>query len=119
LVDAFVKNFQATYKRPVGIEELHHCQQKPKESMRMYIGRFTKLLNAAEYVFVDREIDAFSDGIRRESYIEELGRKKPKTITKLMEIANSWADGEDHVRKSRPRSDDEDDDQQRHDSGHR
>lgn len=119
LVDAFVKNFQATYKRPVGIEELHHCQQKPKESMRTYIGRFTKLLNAAEYVFVDREMDAFSDGIRRESYIEELGRKKPKTITKLMEIANSWADGEDHVRKSRPRSDDEDDDQQRHDSGHR
>ena len=87
--------------------------------MRAYIGRFTKLLNTAEDFSVDREIDAFSDSIRRESYIEELGRKKPKTITKLMEIANSWADGEDHVRKPRPRSDDEDDDQQRHDSGHR
>ncbi|KAK1684856.1 hypothetical protein QYE76_045704 [Lolium multiflorum] len=96
LVDAFVANFQATYKRPVGIEELRHCQQKPKESMRAYIGRFTKLLNAAEDVSVDRAIDAFSDGIRRETYIEELGRKKPKTITKLMEIANSWADGEDN-----------------------
>ncbi|KAK1612189.1 hypothetical protein QYE76_035862 [Lolium multiflorum] len=99
LVEAFVANFQATYKRPVGIEELRHCQQKQKESMRAYIGRFTKLLNAAEDVSVDRAIDAFSDGIRRESYIEELGRKKPKTITKLMEIANSWADGEDNVRK--------------------
>ncbi|KAK1661028.1 hypothetical protein QYE76_049187 [Lolium multiflorum] len=96
LVDAFVANFQATYKRPVGIEELRHCQQKQKESMRAYIGRFTKLLNAAEDVSVDRAIDAFSDGIRRESYIEELGRKKPKTITKLMEIANSWANGEDN-----------------------
>ncbi|KAK1612933.1 hypothetical protein QYE76_036606 [Lolium multiflorum] len=89
LVDAFVANFQATYKRPVGIEELRHCQQKQKESKRAYIGRFTKLLNAAEDVSVDRAIDAFSDGIRRETYIEELGRKKPKTITKLMEIANS------------------------------
>ncbi|KAK1662060.1 hypothetical protein QYE76_050219 [Lolium multiflorum] len=96
LVDAFVANFQATYKRPVGIEELRNCQQKQKESMRSYIGRFTKLLNAAEDVSVDRAIDAFSDGVRRESYIEELGRKKPKTITKLMEIANSWADGEDN-----------------------
>ncbi|KAK1611617.1 hypothetical protein QYE76_035290 [Lolium multiflorum] len=96
LVDAFVANFQATYKRPVGIEELRHCQQKQKESMRAYIGRFTKLLNAAEDVSVDRAFDAFSDGIRRETYIEELGRKKPKTITKLMEIANSWADGEDN-----------------------
>lgn len=59
------------------------------------------------------------DGIRWESYIEELGRKKPKTITKLMEIANSWADEEDHVRKPRSRSDDEDDDQPRHNSGNR
>jgi hypothetical protein len=76
-------------------------------------------LNAAEDVSVDREIDAFSDGIRRESYIEELGRKKPKTITKLMEIANSWADGEDNVRKPRPRSDDEDDNHPRNVSGNR
>ncbi|KAK1612083.1 hypothetical protein QYE76_035756 [Lolium multiflorum] len=119
LVDAFVANFQATYKRPVGIEELRNCRQKQKESMRSYIGRFTKLLNAAEDVSVDRAIDAFSDGVQRESYIEELGRKKPKTITKLMEIANSWADGEDNVRKPRQRSDDEDDDQPKHDSGGR
>ncbi|KAK1643450.1 hypothetical protein QYE76_061255 [Lolium multiflorum] len=93
LVDTFVANFQATYKRPVGIEELRNCRQKQKESMRSYIGRFTKLLNDAEDVSVDRAIDDFSDGVQRESYIEELGRKKPKTITKLMEIANSWADG--------------------------
>jgi hypothetical protein len=35
-----------------------------------------------------------------------------------MELSNSWADGEDHVRKPRPCSDDKDDDQ-KHDSGHR
>ncbi|KAK1680819.1 hypothetical protein QYE76_041667 [Lolium multiflorum] len=119
LVDAFVANFQATYKRPVVIEELRNCRQKQKESMRSYIGRFTKLLNAAEDVSVDRAIDAFSDGVQRESYIEELGRKKPKTITKLMEIANSWADGEDNVRRPRQHSDDENDDQLKHDSGGR
>ena len=70
--------------------------------MRAYVARFTKLLNSAVNVSVDRTIDAFSDGIRRERYIEELGRRKPKTITELMEIANSWIDGEDHVRKPRP-----------------
>jgi hypothetical protein len=36
-----------------------------------------------------------------------------------MEIVNSWVDGEDHVRKPRPRSDGEDDDQPRHDSSNR
>jgi hypothetical protein len=86
--------------------------------MRSYIGHFTKLLNVAKDVSIDRAIDAFSDGIPRESYIEELGQKKPKTITKIMEIANTWVDGEDHVRKPRPRNDDEDDDH-KHDSGHR
>jgi hypothetical protein len=35
-----------------------------------------------------------------------------------MEIANSWADGEDHVRKPRPRSDDEEDDH-KNNTGHR
>jgi hypothetical protein len=65
LVDAFVKNFQPTYKRPVGIEELRQCHQKPKESMRAYIGHFTKLLNVAEEVSVDGAINTFSDGIRR------------------------------------------------------
>jgi hypothetical protein len=94
----------------VGIEELRQCSQKQKESMRSYIRRFTKLLNVAKYVSIDRAIDAFSDSIRRESYVEELGHLKPKTITKLMEIANSWADGEDHVRKPRPRNDDNEDD---------
>jgi hypothetical protein len=51
--------------------------------MRSYIGRFTKLLNAAEDVSVHRAIDAFSDGIRRESYIEELGRKKQKNHNQI------------------------------------
>jgi hypothetical protein len=110
LIDAFMKNFQATYKRHIGMEELRQCHQKPKELMHSYIGRFTKLMNAAEDVSVDRAIDAFSDGIRRESYVKELDRKKSKTITKLMELANSWADGEDHVQKPSPRNDDEEDD---------
>ena len=60
-----MKNFQATYKRPIGIDELRNCIQKQGELMRTYIARFTKLLNAAVNVFIDRAIDAFSDGIRR------------------------------------------------------
>jgi hypothetical protein len=71
LVDALIKNFQATYKRPVGIEELRHYQQKSRESMRTYIGLFTKLLEVGEDVSVDRAINAFSDDIPRKSYIED------------------------------------------------
>ena len=37
LVEAFVKNFQATHKRPIGIDELWNCIQKQGEPMRTYI----------------------------------------------------------------------------------
>jgi hypothetical protein len=65
LVDAFVMNFWATCKRPIGIDELRQCHQKPTESVQTYIGHLTKLLIVAEDVSVDRAIDTFSDGIRR------------------------------------------------------
>lgn len=103
----------------MGIDDLRQCRQKPDESMRSYVSRFTKILNAAVNVSVDRAIDVFNDGIRRETHIEELGRRKPKTITELMEIANGWADGEDHARRSRPRSDDDDDSRRHKDSSKR
>ena len=56
----------------------------------------------------ERAIDAFTNEVRRRELKEELGRKRPKTIVRLMEIANSWADGEDAVSNTRRRSDDED-----------
>src|SRR4051794_1150178 len=116
LVDTFVKNFSATFKRPVGIEQLRNCKQKSKESMRSYLSRFTKFLNRAVVVSADRAIDAFSEGIRRERHIEELGRLKPKSMDVLMEIANGWADGEDQILRLQPRSDDEDEETHPRDS---
>src|SRR3954470_7740594 len=74
-------------------------------------------MNVAVGVSSDRAIDAFSDGIRWERHIEELGRLKPKSMDALMEIANGWADGEDHILWLRPRSDDEDDETHPRDSG--
>src|SRR3954453_24101793 len=102
LVDTFVKNFSATFKRPVGIEQLRSCKQKSNESMRSYLSRFTKLLNAAAGVSADRAIDAFSEVIRRKRHIEELGRLKPKSMDVLMEIANGWANGEDQILRLDP-----------------
>src|SRR4051812_34531301 len=83
------QNFQATYKRPAGIDELRQCNQRKDEPMRSYVARFTKILNEAVSILVDRAVDAFSEGIRRESHFEE-----------LVEIANGWADGEDLARRS-------------------
>src|SRR6266567_9601678 len=76
--------------------------------MRAYIQRWSTIRNAAVSISDERVIDAFHDGIRRKDFIEELGKKNPKTVAKLMEIANKWADGEDALHNKRHRSPEED-----------
>ena len=42
LVNTFLGNFQGTYVRPGNSWDLQGCQQKPNESLRDYIQRFSK-----------------------------------------------------------------------------
>jgi hypothetical protein len=111
LKESFVRYFKTTYKRPEGIEALRSCKQKSGETMRAYINRGSNLRSTLEGVSEERAIDAFSAGITRKEFIEELGRTRPKTVADMMETALKWADGEDSLRNSRARSpnDDRDD----------
>lgn len=88
--------------------------QKKNEPVHSYIQRFSKLLNSAEDVSVDRVIDAFDHGLIRVDFQEDLGQRNPKTIAQLMNLANKWADGEDHIRRQRARSVDDDDADHKH-----
>jgi hypothetical protein len=49
--------------------------------------------NSAEDVSDEQAIDAFSAGLRHSDLVEELGRTRPKTVSKLIEIASRFADG--------------------------
>jgi hypothetical protein len=49
---------------------------------------------------------------------EELGRLKAKSISQLMDIANRWAYGEDHVKTSWAHSPDDEDANPRYSPGH-
>jgi hypothetical protein len=60
--------------------------------------------NSAEDVSDERAIDAFLAGLRRSDLVEEVGRKKPRIVSELMEIANKFADGEDAYNNKRGRS---------------
>jgi hypothetical protein len=58
----------------------------------------------AEDISDERAIDAFSAGLHRSDLVEEVGRTKPRTVSKLMEVANRFADGEDAYNNKRGRS---------------
>jgi hypothetical protein len=43
----------------------------------------------------ERTVDAIINGLRRQDFIEETGRINPNKVSKLMDIANMFVDGED------------------------
>src|SRR3954462_62304 len=95
---AFIENFKSTYKRPASLEELRACKQGTRETLRAYIQRWTILKNSAVDISYESTIDAFRRGLQRIEFKEQLGQMKVRTLARLLELANNWADGEDSVR---------------------
>ena len=56
------------------------------------------LKNSAEDISDESAIDAFRRGLQRVEFKEQLRQMKVRTLARLLELANSWADGEDSVR---------------------
>src|ERR1041385_8975571 len=96
--EAFIENFKSTYKRPTSLEELRACKQGTRETLQAYIQRWTILKNSAEDISDESAIDALRRGLKRIVFKEQLGQMKVRTLARLLEQANSWADGEDFVR---------------------
>jgi hypothetical protein len=101
LESQFARNFCSTYKRPASLEEIKSCVQKKDETLRSYIQCWSVIKNLAEDVSDERAIDAFSVGLHRSDLVEEIGRTNPRTVSKLMEVANRFADGEDAYNNKR------------------
>jgi hypothetical protein len=72
--------------------------------LRSYIQRWSVIKNLAKDISDERAIDAFSAGLRRSDLMEEIGRRRPTTVAKLMEEANRFADGEDAYNNKRGHS---------------
>jgi hypothetical protein len=104
LEDQFKRNFRSTYKRSASIEEVKSCMQRSGETLRSYIQWWSIIKKSAENVSNERAVDAFAFGLRRLDLVKELGRIKPRTVSKLMKVAKRFADGEDAYHNKRARS---------------
>ena len=76
LVRIFVGNFEGTYVRPGNSWDLWSCRQKPDESFRDFIRRFSKQCS---------------------ELVHELRRKTPTSTSQLLDIATNFASGEEAV----------------------
>jgi hypothetical protein len=81
-----------------------HAKERRNPTLLYTIQRWSVIKNSAEDISDERAIDAFLAGLRRSDLVEEIGRTKPRTVSKLMEVANRFTDGEDAYNNKRGRS---------------
>jgi hypothetical protein len=92
-----VGNFQGTYVRPGNSWDLRACTQKPGESLRDFIRRFSKRCTELPSVVQSKNVHAFLEGTTCRDLVRELGRSPPVDSNELFDIATSFASGEEAV----------------------
>jgi hypothetical protein len=97
LVRTFVGNFQGTYVRPGNSWDLRSCTQRPDESLRDFIRRFSKRCTELPSVAQSEIVHAFLEGTTCRDLVRELGRSPPVDSNELLDIATSFASGEEAV----------------------
>jgi hypothetical protein len=97
LVRTFVGNFQGTYVRPGNSWDLRACTQKPGESLRNFIRRFSKRYTELPSVAHSEIVHAFLEGTTCRDLVRELGRSPLADSNELFDIATSFASGEEPV----------------------
>jgi hypothetical protein len=97
LVRKFVGNFQGTYVCPGKSWDLRSCTQKPDESLRDFIRRFSKRCTEHPSVAQSEIVHAFLEGTTCQDLVRELGRSPPVDSNELFDIATSFSSGEEAV----------------------
>jgi hypothetical protein len=97
MVRTFVGNFQETYVRPGTSWDLRACTQKPGESLRDFIRRFSKRCTELPSVAQFEIVHAFLEGMTCRDLVRELERSPPVDSNELFDIATSFASGEEAV----------------------
>ena len=81
LVKIFMGNFQGTYMRLGNSWDIRGCQQKPNESLRDYVRRFSKQCTELPSVIDVEVINAFLEGTTCRNLVHELREAVPPTST--------------------------------------
>ena len=90
-------NFQGTYVRPGNSWDLKGCRQKPNESLRGYVRRFSKQCTELPSVTHVVVIEVFLEGTTCWNLVHELVRRRPANTNELFNAATNYAAGEQAV----------------------
>jgi hypothetical protein len=87
----FVANFASAYQQH-GVEaHLHAVRQEPRETLRTFISRFTKVRGTIPRISDASIITAFRQGVRDEKMLEKLATHDVETVPTLFALADKCA----------------------------
>src|SRR6185312_16335268 len=93
LVKIFMGNFQGTYVHPGNSWDLRGCRQKPNESLRDYVQRFSKYCTELPSVTHVEVINAFLEGTACRNLVHEIARSRSANNTELFDAATNYTAG--------------------------
>jgi hypothetical protein len=86
-----MSNFASAYQQH-GVEaHLHAVRQEPRETLRAFISRFTKVRGTIPRISDASIITAFCQGVRDEKMLEKLATHDVETVSTLFTLADKCA----------------------------
>jgi hypothetical protein len=87
----FAANFASAYQRH-GVEaHLHEVRQEPRETLRTFISRFTRVQGTIPRISDASIIISFCQGVRDEKMLEKLATHDVETVTTLFALFDKCA----------------------------
>jgi hypothetical protein len=87
----FAANFASAYQRHDVEAHLHAVRQEPRETLRAFISRFTRVRGTITRISDASVITAFRQGVRDEKMLEKLTTHDVETVTTLFALVDKCA----------------------------
>jgi hypothetical protein len=84
----FTANFESAYARSGNETDLHAVRQRPGESLRSFIQRFSQVRNTIPRISNASVMVAFRQGVRDEKMLEKLATHDVQDVSALLSLAD-------------------------------
>jgi hypothetical protein len=84
----FTANFESAYARPGNETDLHAIQQRPRESLRSFIQRFSQVRNTIPCISNASVVVSFRQGVRDEKMLEKLATHDVQDVSALLSLTD-------------------------------
>nr|AAX96424.1 retrotransposon protein, putative, Ty3-gypsy sub-class [Oryza sativa Japonica Group] len=99
LRDVFVLNFRGTYEEPKTQQHLLGIRQRPGESIREYMRRFSQARCQVQDITEASVINAALAGLLEGELTRKIANKEPQTLEHLLRIIDGFARGEEDSKR--------------------